>query len=212
MMDGNVSELCPVVQDSGWSFSQREPANARDRILVAASQLFCHHGFAATGVDSIIAEAGTAKATLYKHFSSKDDLICAVLDVEGAAWRRWFFGKLSRVEGNARTRMLALFDVLYDWFNDDSFYGCPFINAVAEFDTGNSAIRDAAAQHKVHLVTWLTANAIEMGAEDPQEVCRTMVVLVDGAIVAAQHSRDPSFAKVAGRAAAVYLNGIGHGA
>jgi len=103
---------------------------------------------------------------------------------------------------------LAVFDVLFDWFSDDSFYGCPFINAVAEFDSGNSSIREAADQHKSHLVTWLMANAIELNAANPKEFSRSIVVLVDGAIVAAQNARDPNFARDAGRVAAVYLDSL----
>lgn len=188
-----------------WSVATGGADSARGRILSAAAHLFCHHGFSSTGVDTIIARAGTAKATLYKHFPSKEDLISAVLEAEGAAWRRWFFGRLGQVEGPPRARILALFDVLYDWFSDDHFYGCPFINAVAEFDTGDAKIREAADQHKSHLLTWFRANALEMGVASPDELCRALVVLVDGAIVAAQHSRDPSFARVARGLAETYL-------
>ncbi|APZ52863.1 TetR/AcrR family transcriptional regulator [Salipiger abyssi] len=177
--------------------SQSEPHSARDRILVAASTLFCRHGFSSTGVDTVIERAGTAKATLYKHFASKQDLIEAVLEAEGAAWRSWFFGKLARIQAPADKRMLAVFDVLEEWFADPGFYGCPFINAVAEFETGNDAVRQAAEKHKAHLMTWLTAQAIELELPDVKEVARSFAVLIDGAIVAAQHTRDPSFARTA---------------
>lgn len=199
---------CKTDGANGWSFASTTPESARDRILAAASHLFCHQGFSATGVDSIIAQAGTAKATLYKHFSSKEDLIAAVLDAEGAAWRSWFFGRLGQVQGTARDRVLAIFDILEEWFSDPSFYGCPFINAVAEFDSDNVDIRKTADAHKAHLLTWLQAKAIEMNASDPRDVALNIVVLVDGAIVAAQHSRDPSFARRARMMAGLYLDGL----
>ena len=191
-----------------WSITTKEPDTARERVLAAAAHLFCHSGFAATGVDSIIARAGTAKATLYKHFKSKDELIDAVLEAEGEAWRNWFFGRLAEVEGPARARILSLFDVLELWFSSDNFYGCPFINAVAEFNNGNSGsgIRAAADKHKSHLITWLQANAMEMKAGDPREVALKIALLVDGAIVAAQHSRDASFAQRARDLATLYLD------
>ncbi|MBD3739018.1 MAG: hypothetical protein IE937_12815, partial [Gammaproteobacteria bacterium] len=85
----------------------------------------------------------------------------------------------------------------------------PFINAVAEFDTGNDAVRRAAELHKEHLITWLKAQAIELQARDVAEVARSFAVLIDGAIVAAQHSRDPSFARNAQALAALYLDSLG---
>lgn len=188
-----------------WSFAAISPATARERILSAATRLFCNHGFAATGIDAVVAEAGTAKATLYKHFTSKEELIAAVLEAEGATWRDWFFRRLAEVEGPAQARLLAVFDILEDWLADPQFYGCPFINAVAEFDTENDAVRAAADRHKEHLLTWLKAQAIELGAPDVAETARSFAVLIDGAIVAAQHARDPGFARTARALAATYL-------
>lgn len=194
--------------DCDWNYARKRPATARDRILSAASHLFCHNGFSATGIDTIVARAGTAKATLYNHFASKDLLIEAVLDAEGTAWRRWFFGRLQQARGGPDQRVLAVFDTLHDWFADENYFGCPFINAVAEFETGNPAIRAAADVHKAHLFTWLKGAAIEMQAEQPEAVARAIVVLVDGAIVAAQHARNPEFALDAKRVAAVYLDSV----
>ncbi|WP_238367953.1 TetR/AcrR family transcriptional regulator [Mesobacterium pallidum] len=189
----------------GWSLSSREPRSARDRILVAASRLFCNQGFAATGIDTVIEEAGAAKATLYKHFASKQALIEAVLEAEGETWRAWFFGRLAQIDGPAEARLLGVFDVLYDWFDDPGFYGCPFINAVAEFDTDDSVARRAAELHKEHLLTWLKAQLMELGVRDVKEGARSLAVLIDGAIVAAQHGRDPSFARTARNLARCFL-------
>jgi len=109
------------------------------------------------------------------------------------------------VDGPAQARVLAVFDVLHEWFSDPGFYGCPFINAVAEFDSGNDAVRQAANIHKEKLVTWLMAQAMEINVADPKEFARSLAVLIDGAIVAAQHARDPSFAVTARALAAGYL-------
>ncbi|KEO55144.1 TetR/AcrR family transcriptional regulator [Thioclava pacifica] len=206
-MEDGLQNLCPNTSHN-WSFAARPSKNARERLMRAASYLFCNHGFAATGIDTILARAETAKATLYNHFASKEELIAAVLQAEGETWREWFFGRLAQVEGSARDRLLAVFDVLQDWFADPGFYGCPFINAVAEFDTGNDAVRRAAALHKEHLITWLKAQAIELQAKDVAEVARSFAVLIDGAIVAAQHSRDPEFARNAQVLAALYLDNL----
>ncbi|BBU54246.1 MULTISPECIES: TetR/AcrR family transcriptional regulator [Mameliella] len=206
-MDDGLNEVC-LDDGGGWSFASMPARNARDRIMSAASHLFCNHGFAATGIDAILDRAGTAKATLYHHFRSKEELISAVLQAEGDTWRDWFFGRLSQVEGPARNRVLAVFDVLEDWFADPGFYGCPFINAVAEFDTGNDAVRQAAERHKDHLLTWLKAQMMEMKVSDVVETTRSIAILIDGAIVAAQHSGDPSFARTARRLAECHLDTV----
>ncbi|CUH63817.1 HTH-type transcriptional regulator QacR [Thalassovita gelatinovora] len=208
-MDDGLNDIC-LRDTSGWSFAALPATSARDKIMSAASHLFCNHGFAATGIDSILSRAGTAKATLYNHFRSKEDLISAVLEAEGETWRSWFFGRLAEIDGPAQTRLLAVFDVLEEWFSDPGFYGCPFINAVAEFDTGNDAVRRAADLHKEYLLTWLKAQAMEMKIPDVTETARSLAVLVDGAIVAAQHSRDPSFARTARRLAECHLASV-HG-
>lgn len=206
-MEDGVTALCPTT-GTGWSFAAMPATSARDRIMVAASHLFCNQGFAATGIDTILDRAGTAKATLYNHFRSKDALIAEVLRAEGETWRTWFFGRLAQVPGPARARILAVFDVLEEWFTDPAFYGCPFINAVAEFETGNDAIRQAAELHKQHIMTWLKAQIIEMGITDVTETARSIAVLIDGAIVAAQHARDPGFARTARRLAECHLTAV----
>jgi len=207
-MNKPACDLTDADGSQSWSIADHQTGSPRQRILSAAAHLFCHRGFAATGVDAVVARAGTAKATLYKHFPSKDDLIAAVLEAEGAAWRAWFFGRLAEAEGPARNRILTVFDILEEWFADSGFYGCPFINAVAEFDTDNDAVRQTAKEHKKHLITWLTAQAIELKAPDVAETARSMAVLIDGAIVAAQHARDPSFARTAKRLAECHLDNL----
>lgn len=182
---------------SGWSCVGQPAFVPRDRILNAATELFCMNGFSATGIDAVVSHSGAAKSTLYAHFKSKDDLIEAVLEREGAAWRGWFFGRLAEVSGTPREKLAAVFDVLEEWFADPHFYGCPFINAIAEAPQSDDTIRRAAQRHKSHLLTWLTAQAIELRHAEPEEMARRMVVLIDGAIVAAQSSRDPSFARSA---------------
>ena len=81
------------------------------------------------------------------------------------------------------------------------FYGCPFINAIAESSYPNDAARVAATRHKEPLRTWLRGVALELGLSDPDVFARDMVVLIDGAIVAAQSARDASFAASAKRLA-----------
>lgn len=177
-----------------WTTIGLPARTARERILNAATDLFCHNGYAAVGVDSIAARSGSAKSTLYKHFGSKDALIEAVLEREGAAWRGWFFRGLSEIKGGPEARLSGVFDILETWFADPGFYGCPFINLLSESPTGDVRARDLAARHKDPLVTWLRGQALELGL-DPEDTVRKMVVLIDGVIVAAQATREPAIAR-----------------
>lgn len=191
-----------------WSARAYAVGSASDRIVRTAADLFCRKGYTATGIDAIVAQSGTAKATLYRHFASKDDLIAAVLQAEGEAWRSWFFGRMATIEGGPRDRLLAMFTLLEDWFSDPDFHGCPFINAIAELQTKKPEIKRVTDAHKRYLQTWLTANAKELGAADEEAFVRSLIVLFDGAIVAAQHSRDPSFARIASAAAESIIDDV----
>ncbi|MEO9574258.1 MAG: TetR/AcrR family transcriptional regulator [Tateyamaria sp.] len=182
---------------AAWTCIGRQASSARDRVVNAATELFCHHGFAATGVDTIASRAGTAKSTLYAHFKSKDKLIDAVLEREGQAWRDWFFGQLGQVKGTPKDKLCAVFDILEDWFGDPEFYGCPFINAIGEATSENESLRNAAKTHKSHVNLWIHAQAMELGHKDPDTLVRELTVLIDGAIVAAQVTRDATFSRVA---------------
>lgn len=188
-----------------WSAVTLNPASAGERIISAAAYLFCRDGIAATGVDSIIAQANTAKSTLYVRFGSKDNLVQEVLEAEGAAWRRWVFGRLAALDAPPAGRLLALFDILKDWFEDPEFYGCPFINAISEANPADDRYRKMAAQHKSHLVQWLQAQATDIGTDDPQAFAQKMIVLIDGAIVAAQATGKAAFATTAKDVAALLL-------
>lgn len=180
-----------------WSCIGREASTAKDRVLNAATELFCHHGFAATGVDTIAHQAGTAKSTLYAHFKSKEKLIDAVLEREGAAWREWFFGRLGKIQGTPKDKLCAVFDVLEEWFKDPEFYGCPFINAIGEATSENETLRNAAKKHKSHVNLWIRAQAMELGHANTDGLVEEMTVLIDGAIVAAQVTRDAKYSRVA---------------
>lgn len=182
---------------AAWTCIGREASTPRDRVLNAATELFCHHGFAATGVDRIASQAGTAKSTLYAHFKSKEKLIDAVLEREGKTWRDWFFGRLGQVQGSPKDKLCAVFDILEEWFKDPEFYGCPFINAIGEATSENENLRNAAKVHKSHVNLWIRAQAMELGFQDPDELVKEMTVLIDGAIVAAQVTRDANYSDVA---------------
>src|SRR5438309_3261148 len=175
--------------------------SARGRLLSAATNLFCKNGINATGIDAIIDEAGTAKTTLYKLFGSKTNLVHAVLESEGKQWREWFIGAMEQGGGDAQTKLTRIFPALKTWFGEERFYGCPFINAVAEHDKDQKQFRNIAMKHKKVVLAHIEKLAGEMGAAEPALFAHQLALLIDGAIVAAMVSRDPGVADTAGLAA-----------
>jgi AcrR family transcriptional regulator len=179
--------------------------SARGRLLTAATRLFCKDGINATGIDAIINEAGTAKTTLYKLFGSKTNLVHAVLETEGKQWREWFIGSIEAGGGSAQTKLARIFPALKSWFGEERFYGCPFINAVAEHDKDQKQFRAIAMRHKKVVLAHIEKLAGEMGAAEPEVLAHQLALLIDGAIVAAMVSRNPGVADTAGLAAGCLL-------
>jgi AcrR family transcriptional regulator len=175
--------------------------SARGRLLSAATYLFCKNGINATGIDAIIDAAGTAKTTLYKLFGSKTNLVHAVLESEGRQWREWFIGAIETGGGDAQVKLLRIFPALKTWFGEERFYGCPFINAVGEHDKDQKQFRAIAMKHKKIVLAHIERLAAEMGAVEPAVLAHQLALLIDGAIVAAMVSRDPTVADTAGLAA-----------
>jgi AcrR family transcriptional regulator len=179
--------------------------SAHSRLLNAATRLFCKNGINATGIDAIIEEAGTAKTTLYKLFGSKTNLVHAVLESEGRQWRQWFIGAIEAGGGDAQTKLTRIFPALKSWFGEERFYGCPFINAVGEHDKDQKQFRTIAMKHKKVVLAHIEKLAGEVGAAEPQMLAHQLALLIDGAIVAAMVSRDPTVADAAGLAAGSLL-------
>ena len=183
------------------SLAGGDEESARGRLLSAATHLFCKNGINATGIDAIINEAGTAKTTLYKLFGSKTNLVHAVLETEGKQWREWFVAAIEAGGGSAQTKLLRIFPALKDWFGQERFYGCPFINAVGEHDKDQKQLRAIAMRHKKVVLAYIENLAGEMGAAEPEVLAHQLALLMDGAIVAAMVSRNPGVADTAGLAA-----------
>src|SRR6266403_839189 len=103
--------------------------------------------------------------------------------------------------GDAQVKLARIFTALKIWFGEERFYGCHFINAVAEHDKDAKQFRAIALRHKKVVLSHIEKLAGEMGAVDPQVLAHQLALLIDGAIVAAMVSRDPGVADTAGLAA-----------
>ena len=164
---------------------------ARDRILKTAHDLFYRDGVRATGIDRVIAEAKVTKATFYRHYPSKNDLIRAFLDYRHERWMAWFTDALARHGAT----LDALPPTLREWFESDDFRGCAFINTLGELGGALPDVVDIVQRHKEDM----TAAIADLGPKDRKRKQRAeaAALIVDGAIIRAQYDGNPKAALVA---------------
>jgi AcrR family transcriptional regulator len=181
----------------------------RERLLRAADELFYRRGIRNVGIDEIIAEAGVAKASLYKHFESKDDLVAEYVRQRDTRWREWFQREVEDRASTPRDRLLAVFDVLGEWLASPGFRGCAFQNATIELADAKHAGHAAAVANKRAVRAFLRDLAREAGVADPGPLADQLSLLAEGAIVTALMERTPTAARTARRAAAQLLKAAG---
>ncbi len=177
----------------------------KDRLVDTAMRLFDRHGFRATGVDRILAEAGVAKMTLYNNFGSKEALIVAALEKRGEAHIAWLAAECARRAPTPEDRLPALFDALAAWFAGDDFHGCPFLRASGEFGDHDDPVHRAALAHKGRLLGLIRELAAAAGAANPARLSGEIYLLVEGATTVAQLTGDRTTAERARRAAEALL-------
>lgn len=177
----------------------------RDQLIESAIELFNREGFHATGVDAIAEHSGVSKMTLYAHFRSKDELILAALRRRDEQERNRIIREVERRSADPRERILAIFDILGDWFQDGGFRGCMFINATAEYTGSESAIHRAAAEHKRLFFSYLRKLCEEAGASNPEDLAEQIFLVMEGAIVTALVRGSADSAQRARRSAEVLL-------
>jgi len=179
----------PVVELFGLP---EPPKTGRGRLVHAAIELFYNQGFQAVGIDQIIAAAGVAKTTFYKHFEGRDELLVAAIQ-QRDEWEMtaWAQAMREMAGDDPRDQLLALFDVLDVWFNSPDFRGCQFINAAAEFPNPSDPIHAVAAEHKRKNRDFFRDLAKAAGASDPDVLADQYTALVEGTLVLRHvHGRD----------------------
>jgi AcrR family transcriptional regulator len=172
-----------------------------DRILETADRLFYGQGIRAMGVDTIAAEIGISKRTLYNHFPSKDALIVAYLQ-----------RRLRLIPTSTKPpaqQILDDFDRLERAFASEGFRGCAFVNAVAELKDPRHAANEIALAFKDMRRQWFRELLGRAGVADPDGLSLQLMLLVDGAIAAALVRKDPTVARAAKEAARVLLSAAG---
>lgn len=161
-------------------------ASARERILGTAYDLFTQRGVRAVGTDEVVERAGVAKATLYRHFPSKNDLVLAVLERREQLWTLGLVETQSRLRGNTpEEQLLAIFDVFHDWFaNRDGFEGCSFINVLLEMGADHPA-GQASVGYLDNIRDVVRQRAQAAGLHDVENFARSWHILMKGSIIAA---------------------------
>jgi AcrR family transcriptional regulator len=176
-------------------------ADARQRILDGASELFYQDGIRATGINTIISYSGVAKATFFKYFPAKDDLVLAWLQQPASRWLDRIRTELDAKTASPANKLLGFFDLLGEWFAQDDFRGCAFQNAAAESPETAHPVRQAAHDYSLEIQGYLRRIARDAGLSNPARAAEQLHLLVEGAIATAVATRSPAAARVA-RAAA----------
>jgi len=171
-----------------------------ERILATATDLFYREGLHAVGIQRVIEEADIAKASLYAHYKSKDDLVAACIERRSSAWRAKVDERLSG-PGDGRSKLLRLFDLQSEWIASPDFRGCPLQNAVGEITDAAHPAKVVSARHREWLRGLITSLVREAGVHSIEEVVGALIVLQDGAAAAALVDGNPSSARHARRAA-----------
>ena len=179
---------------------ERRDSAARERILDACYELFSHRGIRAVGVDEVVARSGVAKATLYRHFPSKDDLIIAFLNVREQRWTRNFVEAevLHRAE-EPEQRLLAIFDIYDEWFHREDFEACSFVNVLLELGRHHPA-GAASIRHLEQIRSMVRRFAEDAGLHEADAFVQSWYILMKGSIVAA--AEGDAHAAVRGKAMA----------
>lgn len=180
-----------------------EKQSMKERILETADRLFYLRGIRAVGVDTIAAEVGISKRTLYNHFPSKDELIAAYLQGR--------FNKAPPSDKPPIEQILGTFDRLERGFASKGFRGCPFVNAVAELGSEDKSVKKIAIAFKESRRIWFRDLLLKLDVPDPEGLATQLTLLVDGSIAQDLVRDDPSMARAAKEAARVLLGNAGVG-
>ncbi|RAM52101.1 MAG: TetR/AcrR family transcriptional regulator [Hapalosiphonaceae cyanobacterium JJU2] len=191
------------------------PLNTSDlkkKVLITAADLFYRKGIHNVGVNEIAAKSEVAKMTLYKYFPSKDQLILEVMRYRSEEWQDWFRESINKREGTPIERLLAIFDVMEEWFSSPDFQKCPFSTTAAELASINHPALQFCIQPMTASYSFLLKLSKEASIDNSQEFTQHALLLIGGCIMTANlqgKSAGITALQSARKAASIlYINGV----
>lgn len=179
----------------------------RDKILTTALDLFHTRGINSTGVDTIVAVAGTTKMTLYKYFNTKETLVLETLAKSYADFQSWLDEKLALKSKQPADKIQYLFDFIEEWVTSPSFMGMGFIKASAEFPNEENAIHQLSHQQSREFRQFIRKLAADANIKDADGLALQLSLLFEGAVQAEQMKRGSGAIKYAKKAAKILIDG-----
>ncbi|PSB41774.1 TetR/AcrR family transcriptional regulator [Cyanosarcina cf. burmensis CCALA 770] len=168
-------------QDEEKTMSSDRKTSTRQKILEVADDLFYREGIQAVGVDTIIAQSGVAKTTLYRYFPSKDDLVVAYLEERQNSFKRLFEIAIARYPNEPKQQIIALFAWLDKYLTKPECYGCPFLVTASELPELEHPAHQLAVSNRIAIRDRLVSLAEAVGVDNPQQLGVHLLLLIDGA-------------------------------
>lgn len=156
--------------------------DTRSRIVDTASRLFYTQGYNSTGINQVIKEAGVAKASLYQHFPSKEDLLSEYLKISSVSTNEALQSVADKYD-NPREKILGLFDFLLKFAKQTEFLGCNFLNVAAEIPKDNQKVRALIRKQKNFIRKMFTDLLKPLGKE---YLADELYILFDAALVSSK--------------------------
>ena len=172
--------------------------STREKLIQAGHEIFYREGFLNVGLDRLLNEVGCSKQTFYNHFECKDDLIVAVIDEHHRWWSSELRDRIQRAAGpNAKAQILAMFDVMKEIMHEPDYHGCIFINAAVEFPQPHHPAHQSARKAKADGLALLEDLAERAGASNPVALAQEIDMIIEGALITQQVSRDSDVCGIA---------------
>ncbi|MEX3935592.1 TetR/AcrR family transcriptional regulator [Paraburkholderia phymatum] len=166
--------------------TQTAGSEAQRHLLRAAADLFYREGVRAVGVDAVVERAGVNKMSLYRQFSSKDDLVVAYLEESDLQFFKRFDESIAKHPGEPKKQIVQYFEDLSGRASKDDYRGCPFVNVSAEFPEPSHPARLCVLNNKTKLMQRLNELCAAAGARDPAELANALALLIEGVYASSQ--------------------------
>lgn len=166
--------------------TQTAGPEAQQHLLRAADELFYREGVRSVGVDAVVERAGVNKMSLYRQFSSKDELVLAYLERKDEQFFGYVEKSFAKHPGEPARQLQQYFDDLAVRASVDNYRGCPFVNVSVEFSDATHPARQFVFRNKERLMARLLELATAAGADDPAALANGLGLMIEGVYAASQ--------------------------